>query len=193
MRAWPQGKNVPNTMETIRGWAAMAWEQGADQLYLFNYMDSQTIPVSDADYRDLLERGLGPEEVVSHPRRHPQTYRDTVPPGFDAGIKLPAALSEGLALSLNLGNKVEGSTATLILGLDAEALGEGELHVTLNGVPCQRLADHPEPGMFPSTVRALQFACPTEVVVGGHNTVVVAPLAKSSATQIIWAEVRMEP
>ncbi|MEJ6731193.1 MAG: hypothetical protein QNK90_03815 [Opitutaceae bacterium] len=185
MRAWPKGQNVPNTLETTRGWAAMAWEQGADQLYLFNYMDSQTLPVSVADYRRLLEDGLGPTELARQPRRHPQTYRDTVPLGSDAGIVLPAALSVGLTLSLNLGTVLENDTNTFILGLDDTATVDVDLVVKINGVPCQRLADHPAPDMFPASVRALQFACPPQAVVSGHNTFVVAPLTDAPAVQII--------
>ena len=193
-RAWPDGENVPNTLETTRGWAAMAWEQGADQLYLFNYMDSQTRPVSVVDYRQLVEHGLGPTELSRQPRRHPQTYRDTVPLGGDAGIVLPAALSDGLTLSLNLGVKPENGTTTLILGLDEAAAFDAPLVVTINGVPCPRLDDHPAPELFPSSVRALQFACPTTAVVSGHNTLVVAPLSDDGpAARIIWAEVRVEP
>jgi hypothetical protein len=193
LRAWPEGQNVPNTLETTRGWAAMAWEQGADQLYLFNYMDSQTLPVSVADYRRLLEDGLGPTELARQPRRHPQTYRDTVPLGSDAGIVLPAALSVGLTLSLNLGTLLENDTNTFILGLDETASVDADLVVTINGVPCQRLADHPAPEMFPASGRALQFTCPPQAVVSGHNTFVVAPVTDAPAVQIIWAEVRVEP
>jgi hypothetical protein len=193
MRAWPEGKNVPNTLETVRGWAAMAWEQDADQLYFFNYMDSQTIPFNHDDYRIMLERGFGPEEVARQPRRHPQTYRDTVPLGADAEIRLPAKLSEGAEFNLNLGHVPSGATTTLILGLDSAARGDGELVVSINGVPCPRIADHAKVAPFPGAVRALRFACPNEAVTDGHNAFVIAAREGASATQIVWAEARIEP
>ena len=193
MRAWPDGKNVPNTLETVRGWAAMAREQGADQLYFFNYMDSQTLPFSHDDYRIMLERGFGPAELARQSRRHPQTYRDTVPLGADAEIKLPAPLTAGAEFALNLGHIPSDATTTLILGLNSEAWGKGEPVVTVNGVRCPRIADNADVAPFPGTVRALRFACPGEYVIDGHNVFVVAPFDGADATQIVWAEARIEP
>ena len=54
LRAYPGGKSVPNDLESARGFAAAAWHGGADQIYLFNFMDSDTIPVSESEYRKLL-------------------------------------------------------------------------------------------------------------------------------------------
>ena len=80
---------------------------------------------------------------------------------------------------------LENDTNTFILGLDDTATVDIDLVVKINGVPCQRLADHPAPDMFPASVRALQFACPPQAVVSGHNTFVVAPLTDAPAVQII--------
>ncbi|MFH1920757.1 MAG: hypothetical protein ABIP48_12815, partial [Planctomycetota bacterium] len=65
----------------MRGFAASAYHRGADSLYLFNWMDSQTRPVTESEYTVLLREGLSNEAVLSAPRRHLVCFRDTVPSG----------------------------------------------------------------------------------------------------------------
>ena len=42
-----------------------AWQRGADALYLFNWMDSDTRPVDLAEYVQLLREGLSREAVAA--------------------------------------------------------------------------------------------------------------------------------
>ena len=45
-RPWPGGEAVANDLASLRGFAASAYHRGADSLYLFNWMDSETRPVT---------------------------------------------------------------------------------------------------------------------------------------------------
>ncbi len=56
--------------------------RGADSVYLFNWMDSETRPVALSDYQVLLRDGLSPPAVSQATRRYPVCYRDTVPARF---------------------------------------------------------------------------------------------------------------
>jgi len=50
-RAYPGGPPIANDLAATRGFAASAWHRGANQIYLFNYMDSQTQPLNAEEYR----------------------------------------------------------------------------------------------------------------------------------------------
>ncbi len=89
-RPWPAGAAVANDLASLRGFAASARDRGADSLYLFNWMDSQTRPVTADQYEQLLHEGLGRETVFTKIRRHPVCYRDTVPNGFPDGRSCPS-------------------------------------------------------------------------------------------------------
>ena len=89
-RPWPGGAAVANDLASLRGFAASAYHRGADSLYLFNWMDSETRPVPASEYSRLLREGLSRQTVLAAPRRHLVCYRDTVPPGFPDGVQLPA-------------------------------------------------------------------------------------------------------
>ena len=62
-RPWPGGAAVANDLACARGFAASAHHRGADSLYLFNWMDSETRPVEVSDYQVLLREGLSPQAV----------------------------------------------------------------------------------------------------------------------------------
>ena len=89
-RPWPGGKPVRNDVAALAGFAASAWQRGADGIYLFNWMDSGTRPVSESSYHDLMQRGLAPDVVVAQLRRVPVCYRDTVPQASRATSPCPS-------------------------------------------------------------------------------------------------------
>jgi len=189
-RGWDGGPALANDLASTRGFAASAWQRGADQIYLFNYMDSETIPISASDYRILVEQGLGRDVVFSQPRRHLQCFRDTVPSGFPTGTALPAEGAEA-PFTINIGPKPAAGTVRFIIGLDDKpGVAEAVYGATVNGVACAGVTTLENPAQFPGAVRAIAFDCPLEAVQDGANTFVVQ---QPTGQRIIWAEVRVEP
>lgn len=194
LRAYPGGEAVPNDLESVRGFAAASLHRGADQIYLFNYMDSETIPVSGSDYRQLIEQGLGLDTLVHRPRRHVATFRDTVPPGFPHGSQLPIDGAAGGTVRLYTGPVPAGGHVTFIAGLASrEGVERTSFVATLNGQPCAEAADDPQPHRFPAVRRAVRFACPLAAVQPGYNVMTIHQLGDTPGQQIIWAELRFDP
>lgn len=187
-RAWPGGAAMANDLPATRGFAASAWQRGADQIYLFNFMDSETIPVSQSDYRILVEQGLGKDVVYHAPRRHLQCFRDTVPGGFPNGVVLPADGPEA-TFTIHTGPRPESGSAQFVIGLaEREGVGEATFHATVNGQQCTSAVDLEKPDQFPGVARAIAFECPLPALVDGANTFVVR---QEGGQQWVWAEVRM--
>ncbi|MCP4644229.1 MAG: hypothetical protein GY851_27550 [bacterium] len=194
VRAHPGGGAVPNTLESTRGFAAASWHRGADQIYLFNYMDCDTIPVNAADYRILVEGGLGTDVVYAQSRRHIQAFRDTVPAGFPNGAVLPADAAQGATFRINTGPKPPAGKVTFVAGLvQGDGMAEATFEVTVNGQACEAVADLDNPGQFPSAARAVQFACPMAAVKDGYNEIAIKQTASQPGQQLVWAEIRVEP
>ena len=191
-RAWPGGAPIANDLAATAGFAASAWQRGAGQIYLFNYMDSQTRPVTAEEYRVILESGLQRDFVYAAPRRHIQAYRDTVPAGFDAGVDLPVETSVPAAFTLHTGPKPAGRHVVFVAGLaERDGVTEAAFAATVNGASCENLPDKENPEQFPSSVRAIQFSCPGEAMQDGYNEFVVEQIS-GVPQQIVWAEVRVD-
>jgi hypothetical protein len=194
LRAYPGGEAAPNNLESMRGFAAAAWYRGADQIYLFNHMDSDTIPVSASDYRTLVENGLGPGLVASQARRHVQTFHDTVPPGFSADVVLPADAVQGTTFKLSIGPRPSKGHVVFIAGLaQRDGLGKARFEVTINGEPCSSVADCESPSQYPGAARAVRFNCPLTALKAGYNAVAIRQAGGQAPQQIVWAEIRVEP
>ena len=84
-----------NSLETVRGAAAAMLSQGADRVYLFNYMDSQTAMDSMAEYRSVLAECGASRTLSGKPRRHVVTYPDTWAPGEASAALLPKSAQPG--------------------------------------------------------------------------------------------------
>lgn len=194
LRAFPGGGAVANDLESTRGFAAAAWHRGADQIYLFNFMDSETIPVPDSDYRQLIEQGLGEDVTTRLPRRHVSTFRDTVPPGFPSGTQLPIEARSGGEIRLHIGPAPESGAATFVLGLAArDGVEMATLEVTVNVQRCTAAPDHAQPDRFPGVKRAVCFTCPEGALRSGNNVFVIRQTGQEPDQQVVWAEVRMDP
>ncbi len=96
IRPYHDYKIQSNTIETVRGAAAALLARGADRIYLFNYMDSQTaMPDSEQNYGALLRECGSLATLRGKPRRHVVTYSDTWAPGEAQGAQLPKTLRAG--------------------------------------------------------------------------------------------------
>ncbi len=133
-RPWPGGAAVANDLASLRGFAASAYHRGADSLYLFNWMDSETRPVTANDYTRLVHDGLSRQTVLAAPRRHPVCYRDTVPAGFPSGAQLPVEARAGGSFRIHVGPKPASGKAWAIAGLaQRDGVAETRLEAQLNG------------------------------------------------------------
>lgn len=191
LRAYPGGQQIENDIESVRGFAAAHLHRGADQIYLFNYMDPAPMQGGVEAYRTLLEQGLGMDEVTSQPRRHVITYRDTVPAGVSADVVLPANTQDNPTFRFYIGPAPKIGSVTFLAGLaEGEGVGEAAFDVTFNGQPCSVAEDHAEPAQFPGAVRAVQFACPLDAIKDGYNEVTIQG---QPGQQIVWAQLRIVP
>jgi hypothetical protein len=194
VRGFPGGSAIPNNLESCRGFAAASWHRGADQIYLFNFMDSGTIPVSTSDYRVLIEQGLGPDIITSLPRRHIQAFHDTVPPGMSNGAKLPVNGRPGGTFNLYIGAAPKTGATTFMAGLaQRDGVESASFGVTVNGNACKPVDDRPEPAQFPGVARAIQFECPLDALKDGYNELRLQQHTNQPEQQVVWAEIRIEP
>lgn len=192
VRAWPTGKTVANDLATLRGFAAAARERGATNIYLFNWMDSQTRPVSEQEYARLIHFGLSPKVIAGQFRRHPVTYRDTVPAGFPNGAQLPVEAAGGASFRIRTGSTSDVTRASLVVGLGArDGVTAAVLEASLNGrrlgVP-EELRDLTGLG---GVQRALRFAVDPRMLLPGENAVTVRQTDAAGSQQIVWVELRV--
>ncbi|HPC15320.1 MAG TPA: hypothetical protein P5318_04040 [Candidatus Hydrogenedentes bacterium] len=194
VRPHPGGKAIENDIESARGFAAGAWHRGADQIYLFNYMDPAPMVGGPEAYRTLLNEGLGKEAVAKRPRRHVVTYRDTVPPGMSNGAQLPRKASETPSFRIYTGPVPEKGRVTFLVGLaPLEGAADIRFDATINDIACAAMPDLESLDKYPGVVRMLQFDCPLSAMKPGYNTAAVKLTAGSGGAQLEWAEIRIVP
>ena len=194
VRASPGAKQIENDITSARGFAAGALHRGADQIYLFNYMDKEPMSGGPGTYRTLLEKGVGLEAVTAAPRRHPVTYRDTVAPGMSSDVVLPVEGRKGATFRIYSGPAPTQGRVTFNAGLSKrDAVEKATFDVILNDASCKPIADLEHPEQFPGAVRAIQFECPIPSVKDGYNQVRITQHPDQAEQEIIWAELRMDP
>jgi len=192
IRAYPGGGAVANDLESVRGFAVASYYRGADQIYLFNFMDSETIPVSQSDYRTLLEQGMGRDIVTKLPRRHVVTFHDTVPIGTSSGAQLPIETAVGGSVRLNMGPVPEKGHVAFVVGLAArEGVERAILDVKVNGQACSPISDAQVSSKLPGVVRAMGYECPLGALKPGYNDFGVKQSGDAVGQQAVWAEVRV--
>ncbi len=194
-RPWPGGTAVANDLAALHGFAASARARGADSLYLFNWMDSETRPVSESQYQKLLREGLSDTLLRQTPRRHLVCFRDTVPSDFPAGIQLPAETEQPAQFSLHCGPRPADGHAWAIIGLaERDQVHEAGLTASLNGQtlgPAETVTNLEAFGGSPAHV--VRFACPLDALRDGYNQLTVGQPAGTPSQLIVWVEMRIEP
>lgn len=193
-RPWPGGQAVANTLASAYGFASSAFSRGADAIYLFNWMDSETIPISAETYRVLLERGLSADTVSKGQRRYPVCYRDTVPDGFPNGAALPVEGLQGGSFRIHIGPKPASDNIWIVAGLaKRDGISNAVFRAEINGVDVKiagDLSDRTDIGGDPA--RAIRFLCPNRPVRDGFNEVKIVQ-ESGEPQQIVWVEIRIEP
>lgn len=194
-RPWPGGQTVANTLASAYGFASSAYFRGADAIYLFNWMDSETIPISAVTYRILLEAGLSPDAVAQGFRRYPVCYRDTVPDGFPNGVVLPVEGSEGGTFRINIGPKPTSGEVWLVTGLaQRDGLPDASFQAEANGVEAPAIKDLTEKkDIGGEPARVICFQCPLESLREGYNEVKIRQKPGAPFQRIVWVELRAYP
>ena len=194
LRAYPGGPAVENDLASTRGFAASAWQRGAEAIYLFNYMDPGPMRDGVEGYRALLEEGLAPEAIAGKPRRHVVTYRDTVPASVSNDAQLPKPDAESNTFRIYSGPVPESGAATLVVGLgESEGTADTALGASVNDSPCAAVPDLEDASRMAGVLRALCFTCPLSALNAGYNTFDVAPVQGGENVQIVWVELRFDP
>ena len=185
-------KQVPHDLGSFRGFMAGSLHRGADQIYLFNFMDSGTRPVSMRDYRILINEGASLETVVKQTRRHIVCYRDTVPPGFPNDMVLPAEGKVGF--KLYIGPRPTTGHVHFVLGLDnRQDVETAAFVIHINGLVCQAIDDLDDLSQLPDATRALRYDCPPSAVQAGYNMIEVTQQPEQPSQRIVWAELSIKP
>lgn len=179
LRAHPGGKAIEQDVASARGFAAGQLQRGADQIYLFNFMDPEPMQGPAGSYQELLRGGFDAEKLARLPQRYPVTYHDTVASGMSNGAVLPGDLAKGIETTFHVGIVREGAPVKLVLGQDAAGLKEaGAVKVTVNGAVCAATP----------TEQGNVFALPQGSVKAGANVVRVEA---EKAVTIDWMELRV--
>lgn len=167
-----------NSIETVRGAAASLLSRGADRVYLFNYMDSQTEMPDRENYPALLRECGRLDTLAGKPRRHVLTYPDTSAPGESAPNPLPRSVDAGQWTAFRL---PVAPTAAAVVRLELENAAIEELRV--NGEPCRPAAriESIKPGP------ARGFDCWT--IPFPLDRIAVIDLKARTAGRIHWVEI----
>ncbi len=194
-RPWSGGAPVANDLAALRGFAASAWYRGAENLYLFNWMDSETRPVTETDYTRLVRDGLTRATVFSSPRRHLVCFRDTVPAGFPDGAQLPADARAGKAIRVPIGAKPTSGTITAIVGLAGrDGVAGATFEATLNGTAMTAIADVADrQSLGGNPARAICISFPLDAAKDGDNELCVKQSDAGGDQQIVWVEICIDP
>jgi hypothetical protein len=193
-RAYPGAVPFENDLASTYGFAAAGWSRGADQMYLFNFMDPEPMRGPAGSYRTLLEKGLDRETVTSALRRHPVTYRDTVPPEVSNSVVLPVEGRQGGTFQIYSGPVPNKGRVVFLAGLATrDSVADATFNVVVNEASCKPLPDYPKSDEFPGVTRAVQFDCPLSSLKEGYNRVAIQQPSDRTEQQIVWAELRVAP
>lgn len=189
IRSHPDSKQFQkNTLETVRGAAASLLDRGADRVYLFNYMDSQTAMDDLENYPKLLREVGQPETLAGKSRRHVMTFADTWAPGEPQAIPLPRQCGANRWQGFRLATGPVPTTGTVSALLGIEGLTEADVQaaeVRVNQEVCRFVgkADLSNPKPDSPVYR---FAVPRTLLNRGYN--VIEFVAKRNC-QVVWAEI----
>ncbi len=194
VRAYPAAKPIEQDINSIRGFAASAWQRGADAIYLFNFMDPAPMTGGKKAYRTLLEVGLSRAVVVKQARRHEVTYRDTVAPGMSSEVRLPVDGLKGGTIRLHSGPKPKRAEAYVVLGLaQTDTMARSRFEVTINGQSCATASELADLSTFSGVARGVRFACPTKAIRDGQNEIQFRQLPGEAEQKIVWIELQVVP
>lgn len=193
LRPYPAADAQLNTLETVRGAATTLLDRGADRIYLFNYMDSDTTIESQEEYRQILREIGSLETMAGKSRRHVMTYADTWAPGEPQAIALPCSCPSGRSVEFRIPvgpAPLPGQQAQVRLGLErGDVSTSNKVVVRINGEFC------PFAGGVPLANNRLgpteAYNIPVSVLRRGYNVVEVRN-ESGEGIRFVWVEVAVE-
>ena len=181
-----------NSLETVRGAAISLLHRGADRIYLFNYMDSETTIDQGDEYPRLLRELGDAAAMAARPRRHVLTYADTSAVGEPSACTLPAQVGVGgwRAFRLHIGPRPERGVAFAVLAFDPAGGGGGNsVSVRVNGDPCGD-AERAALGKPWPAEPAWRYRIPSAALRSGYNVIELHTRAEMTVT---WVELTIDP
>ena len=175
-----------NSIDTVRGSAAAYLAQGANRIYLFNYMDSQTAMDDNSTYPQLLRETGDPAAMRGKPRRHVVTYQDTWAPGEKPAHKLPIETAAGRWFNVRQPVSADAAQykASIRLGVRGADASTWEVHCNGARAAYQQTETNLKPGPDTPVYRFSTALRDPEAVID----------VKAAATaRVEWVEILLEP
>ena len=189
----PNAKSwVTNRVAMVRGFTAAMLHRGADQIYLFNFMDDYLPP---DEYRSILTQCGRLETVVDKPRRHIVTSHDVAAPGAPHPSSLPKPLVAGkpVKFSLYTGPRLATGRAVIRAILaNGQNVDQAQLAARLNSAVCRPIADLGKLDQFVESTRITQFDVPLSSLREGNNQIEMS-LEAGGEQKLLWLEILMSP
>ena len=193
LRPYPGSKLFQtNSLETVRGAALSLLHRGADRIYLFNYMDSETTIDQAGDYPRLLREIGDPAEMAAQPRRHVLTFADTWAVGEPQATALPASVAADAwhAFRLHVGPRPVAGETFLVLAFEPASGVAGEAAaVRVNGEPCGGAESATLTKPCPEEP-AWRCRIPLAALRDGYNVIEIQP---TSPLTVTWVEIAVHP
>jgi len=193
LRPFPDSPFIQtNTLKTVRGAAASLLDLGADAIYLFNYMDSQTCISDSQNYRALLREVGSLDTLAAKARRHILTYTDSWAPSETPTYSLPVACQQGAWAEFRLPTGPRPVAGSVTVRLDVTGASEAQVsnwQVRVNDDACSFLGRaNVGPPCPPRPM--FEFSVPACSVIRGYNRIAVLPndLSPGQRANIEWVE-----
>jgi hypothetical protein len=195
IRPFPKAGVFLNDAGTVLGAATSLLYRGANHIYLFNYMDSQTTVKDPGDLATILKNAGDMKTATALHRRHVITYSDTWAPGEKQTYALPVTYSKDKAamLKIHIGPRPETGIVRVFIGLgDGGTLDRKSLSIRVNDESCTNSDDAPPAHMHPIVKSIAGFVVPISAVRNGYNQVEVYSV-NGETGKIVWAEMDVIP
>lgn len=179
-RAWQS-----NSLESVRGAAAAYLHQGADRIYLFNYMDSDTTLDDPSGYSALLRECGEASTLAGKTRRHVVTYQDTWAPGEIPAAPLPADLGPQRWRAFRLATGPFDAKLQPVIWLGIKS-GQSKFQVRCNGELCSPISQVETRKPGPNT------PCSSFAVKNWRGGDVVIEVTAETETRLEWVELELK-
>ena len=189
----PNAKSwVTNRVAMVRGFTAAMIHRGADQIYLFNFMDDYA---PTEEYRSILTQCGRLETVIDKPRRHIVTSHDVAAPDTPNPPLLPKTLGVDELVTFHLYTGPRPTTGRAVIRAilaNSQNVAQARLAARLNSAVCRSISDLGKLDQFSESVRITQFDVPITSLQEGTNQIELS-LTAGEIQKLLWLEIIMIP